>query len=154
MQSRVLMNFKTNLKIAPSIIDLTPLVDVIFLLLIFFVVTSDTLPLKSLNIVNPTLDRDSMPLTTQILVVTDAHNVIYVGSKKEIADLTSLKSQLETEIAQHKKQYPEIDPTVVLSIDYRVEYGLFLQIFSIAQSCTPRLRLVYRPLEPGKEGYL
>jgi biopolymer transport protein ExbD len=145
------MKFKTNLKIAPNMIDLTPLVDVIFLMLIFFVVTSDTLPLKSLNIVNPVLDRDTTPLTTQILVVTDSHNVIYVGSKKDIVDLSSLRNQLESEIALHKQQYPQIEPTVVLSIDQRVEYGLFLQIFSIAQQCSPRLRLVYRPqgLESG-----
>lgn len=149
------MNFKSNLKMAPNLIDLTPLVDVIFLLLIFFVITSDTLPLKSLHIINPALERDSTPLTTQILVVTDAHNVIYVGSKKDIVDLTSLKAQLEMEIEQHKKQFPNIMPTVVLSVDQRVEYGLFLKIFSIAQACTPRLRLVYRPLEPlDHESYL
>ena len=47
------MKFKTNLKVSNSLIDMTPLVDVIFLMLIFFIVTSDVLPLKSLNIENP-----------------------------------------------------------------------------------------------------
>ncbi len=70
------MRFKTNLKPAMNLIDLTPLVDVVFLLLIFFIVTSDILPLKSLNIENPTIDRNSAPLTTQLLVVMDAQDVI------------------------------------------------------------------------------
>ena len=92
------MKFKTNLKISNTLIDMTPLVDVIFLMLIFFIVTSDVLPLKSLNIENPTLNRNSAPLTTQILVVMDAQNVIYVGSKKTIVELGGVKAQVQEEI--------------------------------------------------------
>ena len=62
------MNFSTKLKPSSSLIDLTPIVDVIFLLLIFFIITSDILPLKSLNVENPRLNKDSVPLTTQLLV--------------------------------------------------------------------------------------
>lgn len=76
------MKYKTRLKASNNLIDLTPLVDVIFLMLIFFIVTSDILPLKSLHVENPVLDRNSAPLTTQLLVVMDAQRVIYVGSKK------------------------------------------------------------------------
>lgn len=141
------MNFKTNLKASVNLIDLTPLVDVIFLLLIFFIVTSDILPLKSLNIENPTLDRNSAPLTTQMLVVMDAQNVIYVGSKKTIVDLGSLKDTIKEEIAKLKKQHAGIEPTVVVSIDRRVEYGDFLRLFSIVQEASSRIRLVYKPLE-------
>ena len=79
------MKFKTKLKPSASLIDLTPLVDVIFLMLIFFIVTSDILPLKSLNIQNPSLPVDSAPLTTQLLLVMDAHHVIYLGSKKPLS---------------------------------------------------------------------
>lgn len=138
------MRFKTNLKASHNLIDLTPLVDVIFLMLIFFIITSDILPLKSLNIENPTLEEDSTPLTTQLLVVMDAQNVIYVGSKKDIVDLGSLESHLNDEIAHLKALHPQVSPTVVLSIDRRVEYGLFLQLFAIAQKNAPRLRLVYK----------
>lgn len=138
------MRFKTNLKISLNLIDLTPLVDVIFLMLIFFIITSDILPLKSLNIENPVLDRDSAPLTTQLLVVIDAQNVIYVGSKKTIVDLSSLKKQLQEDIEQLKKQHEGLEPTVVVSVDYRVEYGFFLRIFSIIQESSTRIRLVYK----------
>lgn len=141
------MRFKTNLKSSNNLIDLTPLVDVIFLMLIFFIVTSDILPLKSLNVENPTLDRNSSPLTTQILVVMDAQHVIYVGSKKAIVDLGSLKSHLQGEMGKLKKQNQGVEPTVVLSVDRRVEYGAFLRIFSVCQECGPRLRLVYQPTE-------
>ena len=141
------MKFKTRLKTSHSLIDMTPLVDVIFLMLIFFIVTSDVLPLKSLNIENPILDKNSAPMTTQILVVMDAQNVIYVGSKKAIVDLGSVKSQLSDEIALIRQQNTGITPTVVLSVDKRVDYGAFIRLFSIVQDNSPRIRLVYQPEE-------
>lgn len=145
------MQFKTNLKSALNLIDLTPLVDVIFLMLIFFIVTSDILPLKSLNIENPTIDRSAPPMTTQLLVVMDAQNVIYVGSKKAIVDFSSLKNTVQEHIDQLKRQNPDSNPTVVLSVDRRVEYGPFLRLFSLIQECTPRIRLVYQAGETQEE---
>lgn len=139
------MKLKTNLKFSNNLIDLTPLVDVIFLMLIFFIVSSEVLPLKSLNIENPTIDRDSMPLTTQILVVVDAQNVIYVGSKKAITELAAVKTQLEEEIHKLQQQHEGLQPTIVLSVDKQVDYGFFLKIFSIIQEASPRIRLVYKP---------
>lgn len=141
------MKFKSNLKHSFNLIDLTPLVDVIFLLLIFFIVTSDILPLKSLHIENPPLVKEASPLTTQLLVVMDAQNVIYVGSKKNIVDMASLKSHLIDEIDGLKNIHSGHTPTIVLSIDKRVDYGAFLQLFSIAQECCSKIRLVYHSVE-------
>lgn len=146
------MKFKSRLKPSPALIDLTPLVDVIFLMLIFFIVTSDILPLKSLHIENPKLEQDSAPLTTQLLLVMDAQQVIYLGSKKSIVDLGSLKESLKQEIALLKEQNGGHEPTIVLSLDRRVNYGLFLKLFAIAQECCSRLRLVYQPIESNDWG--
>ncbi len=147
------MKFKTSLKTSNSLIDLTPLVDVVFLMLIFFIVTSDILPLKSLNIENPILEKDSSPLTTQLILVMDAQNVIYLGSKKSIVDLVSLKNHLTEEVEHLKKQNSGIEPTVVLSVDRRVDYGSFLRLFSICQECSPKLRLVYKPTDEQNAEY-
>lgn len=144
------MKFRSNLKPSTNLIDLTPLVDVIFLLLIFFIVTSDILPLKSLNVENPKLEHNSAPMTTQLLVVMDAQNVIYVGSKKAISDLGSLKTAIAEEIAKLKRQHPNVEPTVVVSVDRRVEYGDFLRLFSLVQEAAPRIRLVYKPADPSQ----
>lgn len=137
------MKFKTNLKHTNNLIDLTPLVDVVFLMLIFFIVTSDILPLKSLNVKNPSLARPSTPLTSQLVVVMDAQNVIYVGSKKAIVDLASLKEHLGLQIEHHKKIYPDHEPSIVISVDRSVEYNAFLKLFSIVQECGFPMRLAY-----------
>lgn len=141
------MNFKTRLKPAHNLIDLTPLVDVIFLLLVFFLVTSDILPLKSLNVENPTLSKNSLPLTTQLIVVMDAEQVIYVGSKKDIVDFSSVKEHLLKEVSLLREKHREVHPTVVLSVDRRVDYGSFLRLFSLVQECGYPMRLSYKSSE-------
>lgn len=138
------MKFRTRLRPSSSLIDLTPLVDVVFLLLIFFMISSDIMPLKSLHVENPTLDKDSPPLTTQLLVVMDAQHVIYIGARKEIVDLTELQQRLSDEVLAAKEAHPGSEPTIVLSVDRHVEYGAFLKLFASAQDCAPKVRLVYR----------
>lgn len=138
------MKFRTSLKPTSALIDLTPLVDVVFLMLVFFIITSDILPLKSLTIDTPTLDLPSPPRTAQILVVVDAHNVIYVGSKKEIVDPDTFKQSLQKEINKTRSANPGSETTVVLSLDRKVEYGDFLRLFSLAQETGANLRLVYQ----------
>lgn len=138
------MKFKSRLQSSSAWIDMTPLVDVIFLLLIFFMITSTILPLKSLLIENPSLDKDSAPLTTQLLLVMDAQHVIYLGSKKLIVDFSSLKEHLQKELLK-LKTLNHHEPTLVLSVDRRVDYGIFLRLFAITQECCSKIRLVYQP---------
>ncbi len=138
------MNFKTNLKTSFSLVDLTPLVDVIFLLLIFFILTSDLFPLKALNIENPTLDKESTALTSKLLVVMDAQHVIYLGNRKEIIDFSNFKETLSHEITRLQKEQPSSQISLVLSLDKQVEYGPFLHLFSLSQECGLPIRLVYQ----------
>lgn len=138
------MKFKTNLKTSFSLIDLTPLVDVIFLLLIFFIISSDIFPLKSLNIEKPVLEKKSTPLTSRLLVVMDAQNVLYLGTKKQIIDFSNFKEEVEQELVRLQKDYPNNTINIVLSVDKKVEYGPFLHLFSIAQELGQPIRLIYQ----------
>jgi len=139
------MRFKTRLKPCYNLIDLTPLVDVIFLMLIFFLITSDILPLKSLSIENPVLQNcKETPRLTQLLVVMDKDQVIYIGSKKDIVDMSSVKEHLLRLIAANKKKHQQEKPLITLHIDQRVDYGAFLRLLAIAQECSPHIRLSYK----------
>ncbi len=138
------MKFITRLKPCFNLIDLTPLVDVIFLLLIFFLITSDTLPLKSLLIQHPQFSSTEEAKLSQLVVVMDKDQVIYVGSKKKIVDLMSLKEELQTHISLWKEHFDGATPTVVLSVDRRVQYETFLRLFSEIVKTVPRVRLAFR----------
>lgn len=139
------MRFQPRLKPCHNLIDLTPLVDVIFLLLIFFLVTSEILPLKSLLIETPQLACEQPAKLAQLIVIMDSDHVIYLGSKKEIVDMATVKDRLKELIASMKEMNPQSSPTIVLSIDRRVDYGQFLRLFSQVQECSPRIRLAFKP---------
>lgn len=83
----------------------------------------------------------------------DAQNVIYVGSKKSIVDLVSLKEHLQKEVQKLKNFHEGTEPTIVLSVDRKVEYGVFLKLFSICQECGPNLRLAFKPSDSKKSEY-
>lgn len=139
-----MMNFKTTLKPTSSLIDLTPLVDVMFLLLIFFMATSNMSPLRSLNVSVPELEKESIPLMTELIVTMDAQQVIYVGDKQEIVDPSELKQFLLKEIELLKHYHPKRRITTVLNIDRHTDYGSFLHIFSLVREISPAIRLVYK----------
>lgn len=138
------MKFAARLKPCHTLIDLTPLVDVIFLMLIFFMVTSDILPLKALSIQNPELPAMRTPANlAQLVVIMDKDQVIYIGSKKEIVDMNSVKEHLTRQIAAIRAEHPAAQPTIVLSCDKHVDYGAFLRLFHQVQECTPKIRLAF-----------
>jgi biopolymer transport protein ExbD len=137
-----MMHFKTRLKTETNLIDLTALVDIIFLLLIFFIITSDILPLKSLNVETPEIRQDSLPLTTQMVVLMDKDHTIYVGKDKVL--LPDLPALLRQQLAALRKKLPNVKPTVVLSVDRHVDYGTFLRLLYEVQDLGLTIRLSYQ----------
>ena len=137
------MHLQARLRPTSYFVDLTPLVDVVFLLLIFFMITSDVLPLKSLNIQVPELTQDSLPLTSQLVVVMDSAHVIYLGSTKAIVDLEELQTRLPRELDLLRQKNGGSPITLVLNIDEKAEYGPFLKLFAVAQNSSQKIRLVY-----------
>lgn len=141
------MKLKTTLKPTSNLIDLTPLVDVIFLLLIFFMITSDVLPYKSIHVQHPELSKDTTSSIKEFIVTMDAQHVIYLGDNKDIVDLVSFKEALKQKV----DSLPQViqtkePPNIVLSVDKRVDYGTFLKLFALTQECSPKIRLVFKPL--------
>jgi biopolymer transport protein ExbD len=116
-------------------------------MLIFFLITSDTLPLKSLMIQNPLVTSTEEAKLSQLVVIVDKDQVIYVGSKKEIVDLMSLKEALQRHMNVWREVHHNVTPTVTLSIDRRVDYETFLRLFSEVIKTAPRVRLAYRTEE-------
>lgn len=138
------MKFETRLKPCYNLIDLTPLVDVIFLMLIFFLITSDTLPLKSMLVQHPRIAHNEPAKLSQLVVIMDKDQVIYLGSKKEIVDLSSLEASLHRTVQLWKENHNGQAPTIVLSIDRRVEYQIFLQLLSHVLPTSPNIRLAFK----------
>lgn len=140
-----MIRIEPTLKAKPQLIDLTPLVDVIFLLLIFFITTSEILPMKSLIIENPKLQQDAPATLAQIAVIMDKDQVIYVGSARSIVDMPSVFEELQEYVTKSLERYPKNKPTISLRIDREVSYENFLRLFSEVQKVHCPIRLAFKP---------
>ena len=116
------MNFKK--KKSPEInLEITPLVDVIFLLLIFFVLSTQFIDLKSMSIDLPSIDKKTMSNLPENRVKIEISKEGDVLINNIILDTFSLKS-LNKEL---RSISPEIK-TAIISADSETKYQYLVTI--------------------------
>ena len=104
-----------------SAIDLTPLIDCVFIMLIFFILTASFVKEKGLDVNKP----DSPVVTKQenkanILVRIDANNNIWMGARK--IDIRSVRPNIERLHAEN----PE--GSVVIQADKQSKNQLLVEV--------------------------
>lgn len=84
-----------------SEVDLTPMLDVVFILLIFFIVTASFISEKSLKVQLPESTPKTDSKSTSVLISVDAENQIYFdGRRIDRRALSSLVAQKKAEISK------------------------------------------------------
>lgn len=80
-------------------VDMTPMLDIVFIMLIFFIVTATFLDEQGLNFVQPPENSPPNPeRTPAISIYVDAKNAISVDN--EAAELSSIASRVERLMAE------------------------------------------------------
>ncbi|MEX1252050.1 MAG: biopolymer transporter ExbD [Hyphomonas sp.] len=82
-------------------IDLTPMLDVVFILLIFFIVTSTFAREEAIGLEPPpppSPDQQDQPQVPAILIYVDQSNLITVNGR--LADISSVRANIERVIAE------------------------------------------------------
>ena len=116
------MNFKKKKSLEINL-EITPLVDVIFLLLIFFVLSTQFIDLKSMSIDLPSIDKKTMSNLPENRVKIDISKEGDVLINNIILDTFSLKS-LNKEL---RSISPEIK-TAIISADSDTKYQYLVTI--------------------------
>ncbi|GAA6168825.1 ExbD/TolR family protein [Sessilibacter corallicola] len=120
-------------------IDLTPMLDVVFIMLIFFIVTASFIKEVGLNINIPDLPDEPPPVDPDgpknILVeVTSANEIMMEGRR---VDIRSVRSVIERQFAEN----PEA--VVIVKADAKSEAGTYVAIADAAKSAkVPQVTLV------------
>ncbi len=97
-------------------VDMAPMIDLVFLLLIFFMVASVVTELEKVEVEIPESKYAKVPEATtgRMMLSVDANNVIYVGKLPVMVD--ELKDLVDEEMNRNP------DTRILIRADHRVEY--------------------------------
>ena len=105
-------------------IDIAPLVDVVFLLLIFFMLTSGFISEPGIEVNLPKAVTSEAVEEENLIITVTSENVIYVN--KEVVTLRELKSRL-------RKAYME-GRSLFIKADRRASVGRIVEVWDLARS--------------------
>jgi len=121
------MNFKKNKKDQPSLIDIAPLIDVVFLLLIFFMVSSTFISAPGIKIDLPeATSKEIVHQKEDVTIVMRFNNEIILNRK--LVTMDELKVGLEETAKKDTKAL------VIIQADAGVSHGKVVQVMDLARA--------------------
>lgn len=107
-----IFRFEKRSKFVTAQINITPLIDVIFLLLIFFMLTSTFVSQAGIKVNLPKAVSSKVIAENRLVVVIDGNNQLYVHNK--IISLKELKTILEKASKENKSLLIMSDKTAAM----------------------------------------
>lgn len=82
-------------------VDITPMLDVVFIMLIFFIVTATFVKLSGIEVDTPTASTTVVQEKANILIAIDANNKVWINRRQ--IDLRALRPNIERLHAENPK---------------------------------------------------
>lgn len=106
-------------------IDLTPMLDVVFIMLIFFIVTASFVKEPGVDINSPSADNDDRKKYAQILIGVTEQNKIWVN--REEIEVTAVKNYVKKLRAENP------NGTVVIRADDKASVETLVKVLDAAR---------------------
>lgn len=89
--------FSREERSAPGAIDLTPMLDVVFIMLIFFIVTASFIEEAGIEVERPAAVSAQQKQSTRILVAVSADDQVWIAGHR--ADPRAVRREIERQLA-------------------------------------------------------
>ncbi|MDI6794329.1 MAG: biopolymer transporter ExbD [bacterium] len=134
------MEFDRRKRISQHL-DIAPLIDIVFLLLIFFMLTANFIMQPGIKIALPQA-KTSQPQEERIIVSISEDNRIYLNESQ--VDIASLEEALRAKLEEAPKK------VVVIKADKKIDLGLAVRVMDIAKGAgAEALSISTEKGEPG-----
>ena len=107
-------------------IDMTPMLDIVFIMLIFFIVTASFVKESGITVEKPTAETATKRPKANIFIGIDLNGDIYMLKNK--VDKDAVKSGLEDMLLENPES------TVVIQADSRADAGVLLSVLDAAKA--------------------
>jgi len=108
------------------VIELAPLIDVVFILLIFFMVSTTFISAPGIKLNLPKAKSDELIRDKKDITIIISENLIMFNK------ITTSVDELEKRFLDFKKKYGDT-ALVIFKADKRITHGLFVKIMDIAK---------------------
>ena len=105
--------------------DLTPLIDVIFILIVFFLLTP-SMRERSIDVTLPSSESGNVQNAESIVIEIDSSNIIYFNEEK--TDFTGIKKVLENKLTANGMR------DVLVRSDRESSFGTIVRLMDIINS--------------------
>lgn len=116
-----------------SVIDLTPMLDVVFIMLIFFIVTATFIKEAGVEVNRPDANTADQKDNTTVLVAINADNSIWIDKRR--VDVRSVRANIERLHAEN----PE--GGVVIQADELASVKTFTAVLDAAREVVPHEKI-------------
>lgn len=113
------MRRKNRKQVEDSALDLTPMMDIVFIMLIFFIVTTSFVKETGVDINRPNAETAERDEKGNILVAINQNNEIWIDKRR--IDLKAVRANIE----RLKIEYPE--GSVIIQADKESRSGLLVE---------------------------
>lgn len=136
------MKFKRRLRIERGNLDITPLVDVIFLLLIFFMLSSSFVFNPGIKVDLPETTSSENIQASDLVVTITGQNMIFFRDQNVPLTMEGLKERLKIAAGKNKSA------RMILKADANVPHGRVVKVMSLAwESGVRKMAIATRPKE-------
>jgi biopolymer transport protein ExbD len=106
-------------------VDITPMLDVVFIMLIFFIVTATFIKESGIDVNRPQAQTAVVKEKANILIAIDAHNKIWIDRRE--VDIRSVRPNIERLHAENPKG------TVVIQADRDSTNAILVQVMDASR---------------------
>ncbi len=129
-------------------VDVTPLLDIVFIMLIFFIVSSTFIREEGLDVTKHQDDKkkeEQLINAKAIIVKVCANNEIIVDQRK--IDIRSVRANVERKLAE------DINTVVIVETEYRAPTGSLVKVMDQARAAKANLSIspVYILCDPKEQ---
>ncbi|MDZ7371758.1 MAG: biopolymer transporter ExbD [candidate division KSB1 bacterium] len=120
------MQFKDRKRRRPTL-NITSLIDVMFILLIFFMVSSSFIEQPGMKLELPTIQSNEVERVENLVIYLSRDQEIFLGEKR--VPLENLADEITVRIPNIREK------TLILKADQQVPHGLVVKVMDTARRC-------------------
>lgn len=117
---------KTREEAEEASIDMTPMLDIVFIMLIFFIVTTVFVKEAGIDIVRPEASRAVLHKNANIFVAVTADGDVWID--KRVVSVNSVRANLERLLIEQPTDY------VIIQADEKAKHGLVVEVMDQIKS--------------------